>query len=104
MVGNKCDLETKRQVTFDQGKELARQHGIHFLETSAKDTVNIDELFASITKDLLDKQSNVTGLKRGDSKKEKPTKSGKNINLEKLNAPVKKSGGCCSGGKKKEQN
>jgi len=57
-VGNKCDLEQKRQVSTDQGKEMAKQYGVQFFETSAKDQLNIDELFITTTKNFLEKQSN----------------------------------------------
>jgi Ras-related protein Rab-1A len=63
LVGNKCDLDHKRQVSFEQGKELARQYNIKFLETSAKETVNIDELFVSTTKTFLEKQGTPVGVK-----------------------------------------
>lgn len=39
LVGNKCDLEAQRQVAANEGKELARQWGCSFMETSAKERV-----------------------------------------------------------------
>ena len=36
LVGNKCDLQEERNVTFQEGKELADSIGVSFLETSAK--------------------------------------------------------------------
>jgi GTPase SAR1 family protein len=65
LVGNKCDLDHKRQVSFEQGKELARQYNVKFLETSAKEVVNIDELFISTTKTFLEKQGTPVGGKDG---------------------------------------
>ena len=56
LVGNKCDLEHKRQVSYEQGKEIARQYNIQFLETSAKEVVNIEELFITTARNFLDKQ------------------------------------------------
>ena len=53
LVGNKCDLEQKRIISYDQGKELAKRYNIEFLETSAKDSLNIDELFISTTKSFI---------------------------------------------------
>jgi small GTP-binding protein len=35
MVGNKCDLEEERVVSEEEGKELAKQWGALFIETSA---------------------------------------------------------------------
>ena len=43
LVGNKCDLESERQVTFDEGQTKAKRYGIPFFETSAKSRINIDE-------------------------------------------------------------
>ena len=45
MVGNKCDLEEERVVSKEEGQKLADSLGISFLETSAKEKVNIDEVF-----------------------------------------------------------
>mmetsp|Transcript_62991 Transcript_62991/g.165208 ORF Transcript_62991/g.165208 Transcript_62991/m.165208 type:complete len:209 (-) Transcript_62991:244-870(-) len=55
LVGNKCDLSTKKVVSYDEGKELADTLGIRFLETSAKNTHNVDEVFATMAKELKDK-------------------------------------------------
>ena len=41
LVGNKSDLEANRQVKTEEGKSLADSLGIKFLETSAKDAVNV---------------------------------------------------------------
>lgn len=92
LVGNKCDLEHKRVVSYEQGKELAKQYGIPFLETSAKDTVNIDELFLSITKNFLDKQA--ANVSQKDSRKERNIKNNKTISVDKINEVHKKKN-CC---------
>lgn len=42
MVGNKSDLVDNRAVSEDEGRELAKFYGIEFLETSAKNTTNIE--------------------------------------------------------------
>ena len=41
LIGNKSDLEDKRVITINQGKEFADTYGLKFLETSAKKNVNV---------------------------------------------------------------
>ena len=56
LAGNKCDLEHQRKVSKDEGKELASRYGIDYIETSAKETTNIEELFFNTTDNFLNKQ------------------------------------------------
>ena len=46
VAANKCDLQSLRQITSQQGLEWARKRGCGFMETSARDMVNIEETFA----------------------------------------------------------
>ena len=59
LLGNKCDLST-REVTEEEGKELAKNNNLPFFETSAKDTTNINEAFNCIVTNLLKNKSNST--------------------------------------------
>jgi len=43
-VGNKCDLENDCVVSTEQGQSFADEHGCKFMETSASDDVNVDEV------------------------------------------------------------
>ena len=52
ILGNKCDQENKRQVSFDTAKEYANQLDIPYLETSAKSAVNIDQAFLNMASKL----------------------------------------------------
>lgn len=45
LVGNKCDDEVNRQVSKEQGQELAAKLNIPFLEASAKSNENVDSIF-----------------------------------------------------------
>eukprot|EP00004_Rigifila_ramosa_P005147 TRINITY_DN1561_c0_g1_i2.p1 TRINITY_DN1561_c0_g1~~TRINITY_DN1561_c0_g1_i2.p1 ORF type:complete len:135 (-),score=30.41 TRINITY_DN1561_c0_g1_i2:43-447(-) len=45
LVGNKSDLESERQVSTEEGRELAKSFGATFLETSAKNKTNVEESF-----------------------------------------------------------
>lgn len=46
VAGNKCDLKDARVVSSRQGLEWARRKGCGFMETSAREMVNIEETFA----------------------------------------------------------
>ena len=46
VAGNKCDLKDERVISSRQGLEYARSKGCGFMETSAREMVNIEETFA----------------------------------------------------------
>ncbi len=48
VVGNKCDLDGERQVSTQEGQNLARQFGCKFIETSAKSRINVDNAFTTL--------------------------------------------------------
>mmetsp|Transcript_69721 Transcript_69721/g.202140 ORF Transcript_69721/g.202140 Transcript_69721/m.202140 type:complete len:208 (+) Transcript_69721:88-711(+) len=52
LVGNKCDLVPKRVVSYDEGKELADDFGVTFLETSAKEAVNVERAFETMAAEI----------------------------------------------------
>ena len=53
IVGNKCDCSDKeRQVSYDEGVKMAQKYGVQFIETSAKENINIGEIFDGIGKDI----------------------------------------------------
>ena len=52
IVGNKIDLEDKRQVTTKEGEEFAKNHGYNFFEVSAKTGKNVKEAFYDIFEQL----------------------------------------------------
>jgi len=45
LIGNKSDLDGKRQVTREEGEEFARKNNLTFLETSAKSAENVEQAF-----------------------------------------------------------
>ncbi|XP_009762534.1 ras-related protein RABE1c-like [Nicotiana sylvestris] len=53
LVGNKADMdESKRVVPTSTGQALADEYGIKFFETSAKTTLNVEQVFFSIANDI----------------------------------------------------
>lgn len=76
LLGNKCELNEKRQVNFhnfysfnqkkkikmyglqvskERGEQLAVEYGIKFLETSAKSSINVEEAFYTLARDIKSK-------------------------------------------------
>ena len=53
LIGNKCDLEDKRKVTFQEGKDFADSNGMKFLETSAKTATKVEEAFQQLTNEII---------------------------------------------------
>ena len=48
LLRNKLDLNDERQVSFSEGTKFAEDHGLVFMETSAKENINISETFEYI--------------------------------------------------------
>merc|ERR1711990_633954 len=55
LIGNKTDQEAKRAVTRDEGEQFAADHGLIFMETSAKTSTNVEEAFIDTAKNIYDK-------------------------------------------------
>nr|XP_009679924.1 PREDICTED: ras-related protein Rab-8B [Struthio camelus australis] len=55
ILGNKCDMNEKRQVSKEKGEKLAIDYGIKFLETSAKSSINVEEAFFTLARDIMTK-------------------------------------------------
>ncbi|ELP92986.1 hypothetical protein EIN_051510 [Entamoeba invadens IP1] len=59
LCGNKCDLESAREVKTESGLNLAQEWNIHFFESSAKSGVNIGILFGEVSKQIALKTKNI---------------------------------------------
>jgi len=61
LVGNKADLQDDKKVATDEAKKFADNLGIPFLETSAKNSTNVEAAFLTMAKQLIQaKEANGT--------------------------------------------
>ena len=44
LIGNKCDLAHRRAVSTEEGEQFAKEHGLIFMEASAKTAQNVEEV------------------------------------------------------------
>jgi Ras-related protein Rab-2A len=73
LVGNKCDLDHRREVPREEGEAFAKQNGLLFVETSAKEAINVQEAFvntahaiyAKVKEGSLDLMSETQGVRVG---------------------------------------
>ena len=73
LIGNKSDLDTRRQVSTEEGERFAKEHGLIFMETSAKTAYNVEESFLqtstmiydNIDKGVYDLSSDKSGIRVG---------------------------------------
>lgn len=55
LVGCKLDLVTnggRREVSKEEARAFADEHGVHHIETSAKTGVNVEEAFRAVTQEV----------------------------------------------------
>jgi len=69
VVGNKSDLESERQVSSQEGQDLARNFSAPFFETSAKTRVNVEESFYSLVREIRKSIGSVKGPGAAKAKK-----------------------------------
>mmetsp|Transcript_53476 Transcript_53476/g.48086 ORF Transcript_53476/g.48086 Transcript_53476/m.48086 type:complete len:244 (-) Transcript_53476:334-1065(-) len=96
LIGNKCDLEVDREVSIERGQELAKDFDILFLETSARKSINIEQCFDNLIKEVIEVQeSKCLLLKKEDQEKNIKLDSEKfSININDKFAKVKEKINC----------
>lgn len=52
VAGNKCSLESERQVTRQEGEALARSFGCRFVEVDARARINVDKAFYDLVREV----------------------------------------------------
>ncbi|OQR85605.1 ras protein let-60 [Achlya hypogyna] len=76
LVGNKCDLERHREVSFAEGQALAREWGCPFMETSAKERIQNEDCFFQVVREIRKQDA---PKRAPTSKKPAPTKEKKSF-------------------------
>ena len=80
IIGNKSDLQTSREVTYEEGEQFAKSRGCNFYETSAATGENIQEVFNDIFEQLyMLFEDEIKGIKKDEKTKITITKHNKNI-------------------------
>ncbi|PIO66740.1 hypothetical protein TELCIR_11535 [Teladorsagia circumcincta] len=74
-------MTERRVVSRERGEKIAKDHGIRFLETSAKANIHIDTAFYELAEAILDKMPAQT---------EEPR-----VTINPLDSGKAGSGGCC---------
>ena len=67
LIGNKIDLVSSRVVSLKEGEELAQQYKVPFIETSAKESVNVKDAFMKVISSLY--QKDIEKKQKGNGKK-----------------------------------
>lgn len=52
LVGNKCDLKNRREISTEDGEALAASFDAAFFESSAKEKINVEEVFHEIVRQV----------------------------------------------------
>ncbi|CAM9341886.1 ras-related protein Ral-A-like [Petromyzon marinus] len=73
LVGNKSDLEERRQVSVEEARSRADQWGVSYVETSAKTRANVDKVFFDLMREIRTRK--MEDSKDNGKKKKKNNKS-----------------------------
>merc|ERR1719240_169224 len=88
LVGNKCDLASKKVVAYDEAKELADSLGVRFMETSAKNAHNVEQAFQIMAGEIKSRVASQPQAAKGGAGNTTKLGAGTKIN---------QGGGCCGG-------
>ncbi|BFG19950.1 hypothetical protein CerSpe_062240 [Prunus speciosa] len=83
LVGNKCDLVENKVVDTQTAKAFADELGIPFLETSAKDSINVEQAFLTMANEIKKKMGS------------QPTANKSSGTVEMKGQPIQQNGNCC---------
>ncbi|KAK6919890.1 Small GTPase [Dillenia turbinata] len=61
-LGNKCDLTAKKVVCYETAKAFAGEIGIPFMETSAKNSTNVEEAFMAMAAEIKNRMASQAAM------------------------------------------
>eukprot|EP01016_Furgasonia_blochmanni_P046773 TRINITY_DN678_c0_g1_i6.p2 TRINITY_DN678_c0_g1~~TRINITY_DN678_c0_g1_i6.p2 ORF type:complete len:207 (+),score=39.34 TRINITY_DN678_c0_g1_i6:354-974(+) len=101
LIGNKSDLEAERVVQYHEGEKFAKEHGMVFIETSARTADKVDDAFLKTAEIILGKiksgdidvNNESMGVKPGN---EAPTRSTDTISLNSQRSTYQPPASSCS--------
>ncbi|CAL0304719.1 unnamed protein product [Lupinus luteus] len=100
LVGNKSDLKDVREVSIAEGKALAEEEGLFFMETSALDSSNVTAAFQTVVKEIYNILSRKVMISQEYNNQDVPlVGSGKTLAFKEQgdeDSSVEQKKGCCS--------
>ena len=75
LIGNKADLEDRREISEEEGLEQARKWGCKYLETSAKTNFNVENAFHEIMRQVYQKKETAVEATEPKARSEKDQKT-----------------------------
>jgi len=85
LVGNKCDLVDNKVVDTEKAKAFADSLGIPFIETSAKESINVEEAFLTMSSEIKKRMATQPSVER------RPT-----VHVHMKGQPIQQKSSCCS--------
>ena len=85
LIGNKIDLEDKREISNEKGKEKAEELKLNFYETSVKDKINIEAPINDLVNQVIKKMNNEENVDNDNNKFELVSENKKNKKNKKKN-------------------
>ena len=79
LLGNKTDLEEQREVSQDEGKDLADENCFIFMESSCKDNYNVSDAFTTLV-EMTNNEYNKSNRNNKDNNTNKNNNKNNNIN------------------------
>ena len=57
LVGNKCDMDDERVVSYERGRQLSDQLSLEYFEASAKENINVKAVFEKLVEIICNKMA-----------------------------------------------